>query len=210
MTGTLAVVPHFFSIHSHLVTLRSITSWVARASDKVIRPHNTRIQPWIWRKTERMPGGTPERRRTTYGRVRSTQSHAVMGSIKRLYRDISCHCFISCCRRTTKNIMLMVDRRGRKPNCFSGSIISASKGALCLRAMILRRTYPARATKEMSLEIPRNNSLCLLNGCGITCNNSRNYNFQYCVALCILSVNMFPPCVLKVCTNEGQKLGKKG
>ena len=92
--------------------------------------------------TEIMFYGTPKRASTVQRRVRSTESYALVRSIKHTYSGIRFFRASSCNRRIT-NIISVVERFGRKPLCFSGRIPTRSQYSLRQRAMIFSSILPA-------------------------------------------------------------------
>ena len=97
--------------------------------------------------------GTLKRSSTVQKRVQSTESYALVRSIKQTYNVI---CFFranSCSRRMT-NIISVVERFGRKPLCSSDRIPTRSQYLLRRRAMIFGSILPACATSEMPLYLP--------------------------------------------------------
>ena len=100
------------------------------------------IPPWNWRMTASILGGTPKRSRTSHRRVWSTESYALVRSIKHKYKGVSFFRASSCSRRTT-NIMPTVERWGLNPHCSSSRIFSRSQWSLRRPAMTLRSTLPA-------------------------------------------------------------------
>ena len=82
--------------------------------------------------------GTPKRTSTVQGRVRSTESYALVRSIKHTYSGIHFFHASSCNRRIT-NIISVVERFGRNPLCSSGRIPPSSQYLLGRRAMMLHQ-----------------------------------------------------------------------
>ena len=72
---------------------------------------------WNWRITASILGGMPKRARTSHIRVRSTESYALVRSIKHKYKGVSFFCANSCSHRTT-NILPIVEGWGFGPTLF--------------------------------------------------------------------------------------------
>ena len=96
--------------------------------------------------------GTPKRASTVQRRVRSTESYALVRSMKHTYSGIRFFRASSCNRRIT-NIISVVERFGRKPLCSSGRIPTRSQYSLRRRAMIISSILPACAISEMPLPV---------------------------------------------------------
>ena len=94
--------------------------------------------------------GTPKRANTVQRRVQSTESYALVRSIKHTHSGILFFRASSSNRRIT-NIISVVQRFGRKPLCSSGRIPTRSQYSLRRRAMIFSSILPACATSEMPL-----------------------------------------------------------
>ena len=97
--------------------------------------------------------GTPKRTSTVQRRVRSTESYALVRSIKHTYSEIRFFRASSCNRRIT-DFISVVERFGRQPLCSSGRIPTRSQYSLRRRAVIFSSILPACATSEMSLQLP--------------------------------------------------------
>ena len=97
--------------------------------------------------------GPPKRASTVQRRVRSTESYALVRSIKHTYSGI-CFFRASSCNRRITNIISVVERFGRKPFCSSGRIPTRSQYSLRRRAMIFSSILPACATSEVPLQLP--------------------------------------------------------
>ena len=98
-----------------------------------------------WRVTTSILGGTPKRARTSHRRIRSTDSYALVRSIKHMYKEVLFFRASFCSRRTT-NIMSTVERGGLNPHCSSGRMFSRSQQSLRRPAMTLRSIFPPCAT----------------------------------------------------------------
>ena len=85
-------------------------------------------------------------------RVRSTESYALVRSIKHTYNEISFFRFNYCSSRQITNIISVVERFGRKPLCSSGRIPTRSQYSLKWWARTFSSIFPAYATSEMPLE----------------------------------------------------------
>ena len=75
-----------------------------------------RIPSWNSRMTKIVLCGTPQRATTVQRRVRSTESYALVRSIKHTY-NITCFFRAYSCSRRITNIISVVERFGRKPFC---------------------------------------------------------------------------------------------
>ena len=88
--------------------------------------------------------GTPKRASTVQRRVRSTESCALVRSIKHTYCGIRFFRASSCNRRIT-NIISVAQWFARKPLCSSGRIATRSQYSLKRRAMMFSSILPACA-----------------------------------------------------------------
>ena len=88
--------------------------------------------------------GTPKRARTVQRGVRSTESYALVRSIKHTYSGIRFFRASSCNRRIT-NIISVVGRFGRKPLCSSGRIPTRSQYSLRRRGVRYQQDAPVVA-----------------------------------------------------------------
>ena len=96
---------------------------------------------------------TPKRASTVQRRIRSTESCALIRSIKHTYGGIRFFRASSCNRRL-RNIISVVERFGRKQLYSSGKIPTRSQYSLRLRAITVSSILPACATIEMLLLFP--------------------------------------------------------
>ena len=87
---------------------------------------------------------------TVQRKIRSTESCALVRSIKHTYNGI-CFFRANYCSRRITNIIPVLERFGRKPLCSSGRIPERSQYSLRRRAMIFSSILPACATSEMPL-----------------------------------------------------------
>ena len=101
------------------------TSNLSEHSPSSSRTHAC-IPSWNWRMTASILGGTPKRARTSHKRLRSTESYALVRSIKHMYKGVSSFRASSCSRRTA-NIMSSVERWGLNQHCSSGKMFSRSQ-----------------------------------------------------------------------------------
>lgn len=107
---------------------------------------------WNWRTTASFRGGTPTRARTVHRTVRSTVTHALMRSVKHIYRGVSF--LANPCWCGTTSTMSPVGRRGRKPHYSSGRTTSRSqyeRGSRNDRDEV----SPAVTTREVPRQFPR-------------------------------------------------------
>ena len=95
-----------------------------------------------WRMTASIFGGTPTWARTSHRRVRSTESYALVRSIKHKYKGVSFFRAGYCSRRTT-NIMSTVERCRLHSHCSSGRMFSRSQQSLRRAAITLKSTLTA-------------------------------------------------------------------
>ena len=90
-----------------------------------IRTH-ARMPSWNGRMIEIMFCGTSKRTSTIQRRVRSSESYALVRSIKHTYSGNRFFRASSCSRRIT-NIISVIEQFGRKPLCSSGKISTRSR-----------------------------------------------------------------------------------
>ena len=114
---------------------------------------HARMPMWNCRMTEIILCGMPKRASTVQRRVESTESYALVRSIRHTYSGIRFFRASSCNRRIT-NIMSVVERFGRKPLCSSGRIPTRSQYSMRRQAMIFSSILLACATSEMPLQLP--------------------------------------------------------
>ena len=102
------------------------------------------MPPCSRRMAEMIFCGTPKRANTVQEKVRSTESYALLRSIKHTKNGIR---FVpaSTCSRQVPNIIPMVKRFGRKPLCYSGRIPTRSQYSLRWRARIVPVQQPFRS-----------------------------------------------------------------
>ena len=107
-----------------------------------------RMPSWSLRMTEIMFCGTPKRASTVQRRVRSTESYALVRSIKHTYNGI-CLFRVNSYNPRITIIISVVERFGRKPLCSFSRIPTRSQYSLRRRAMIFSTILPACATSAM-------------------------------------------------------------